>query len=244
VSEDETPWLVALGAGGEVIAAERGAPASWRGARLDEQADVPASLRQRAAATLRAWRAAPEEMTETVVDVPELSRQVKLVVLPAVGIRRIKTDVRALLAYAMAALERQAHALDVSLTVDTAADVPSALVLDPEKTAWAVTALVGNSLRHVKRGTRFRPGGAIEIVTRFDGDARELVIEVADDGPGMPEAVRLGLFVRAPGAPHATGLALTVVRDVVSAHGGTLEVRSSMDPDEHGTRVTVRLPAG
>ena len=67
---------------------------------------------------------------------------------------------------------------------------------------------------------------------------------VEDDGPGIPAEVAPRLFKRAPGAPHAVGLALTVVRDIVTAHGGSMAIASSTDELDHGTTVTVRLPLG
>ncbi len=237
----ESTWLVALGAGGEIIATERGAPASWRGARVEERSDVPASLRDAAQKALDAWRASPTRVTQTVVEVPELGVSVRLVVLPAVGILRAPCDLRALFASALAPLDRQACALDVTLSVETSARVPALLDLDPEKTAWAVTTVVGNALRHVKRGTRMRPGGAISLDADLEG--RDLVITVSDDGPGVPPEILAHLFQRAPGAPHAGGLALLVVRDVIRAHGGSVDVASSTDPETHGTTVTLRLPA-
>lgn len=241
MNDTRRSWLIALGANGEVLAAERGAPTSWRGAKIDEGHEVPASLVRAARAALDAWKAAPAEIAEATVDVPEVGASVKIVVLPAVGLRRALTDVRDLFRHAVLALERQARALDVALTVETDDAVPRALDLDPEKIAWAITAVVGNALRHVKRGTRMMPGGSISIAATRD--AAEIVISVSDDGPGMPPELVRALFARAPGAPFATGLALTVVRDVVTAHGGSLEVESSIDPDHHGTTVTMRLPA-
>jgi signal transduction histidine kinase len=79
------------------------------------------------------------------------------------------------------------------------------------------------------------------VRARCDGK-ETLVLEVEDDGPGIPKEIFERLFQRAPGAPHATGLALTVVRDVVSAHGGAMDVHTSLDPADHGTTVTIRIP--
>ncbi len=179
-------------------------------------------------------------LARSVVLVAELDATVELIAVPAVGLHRTATDVRALLRTSLAALERQARALDVELGVKVDADVPEELTLDPEKIAWAVSALVGNSMRYVRRGTRQMPGGSIGVKVSVDGEA--LVVVVEDDGPGIPAEVQAMLFQRAPGAPHATGLALTVVRDIVTAHGGSLELASATDLIEHGTTVTVRVP--
>ncbi len=67
-------------------------------------------------------------------------------------------------------------------------------------------------------------------------------ITVDDDGPGIPPEKRAYLFKRAPGTTHAVGLALMLVLDVVTAHGGTVEVATATQGQDRGTRITLRLP--
>ena len=236
----ERCWVVALGVNGEVLGADRGAPPGWVGARLETLAGVPVSLRDAARAVVATARGGGGTLARTVVDVAELDATVELVAVPAVGLHRGPTDVRALLRTSLAALERQARALDVELGVKVDEDVPAALTLDPEKIAWAISALVGNSMRYVRRGTRQMPGGSVAVKVGVEEGA--LVVVVEDDGPGIPAEVNARLFQRAPGAAHATGLALTVVRDVITAHGGSMTVETATDLIEHGTTVTVRVP--
>jgi signal transduction histidine kinase len=114
--------------------------------------------------------------------------------------------------------------------------------LDPDKIAWCVATLVGNSLRYVKRGTRTMPGGWILVRLLSDPDSGALSITVQDDGPGVPAAVASRLLERKPGALHAAGLALVLIRDVVVAHGGELGIESSTDSVDHGTKIAMRLP--
>jgi signal transduction histidine kinase len=235
-------WDIVLGVSGEVLGVSRGAPAEWTGARLEDHAGAPASLRSAARAAVMEARGGAA-FAKAVVDVRELDATVEVVVVAAVGVHRTATDVRALLPYAMSALERQARALDVELSVTTDPDVPGTLLLDPEKIAWVATALAGNAMRYVRRGTRQMPGGSIVVSAGFDGARGELVLVVADDGPGITPEIMGRLFHRAPGAPHATGLALVVVRDIVAAHGGSMDVASSTDAGDHGTTITVRIPA-
>lgn len=75
-----------------------------------------------------------------------------------------------------------------------------------------------------------------------DEAAKEVAIAVQDDGPGIPPDKLPYLFERRSGAPHVEGLALSLVRDVVEAHGGRIEVESRTDPEEHGTSITIRIP--
>ena len=234
-------WVVALGLGGEVLGVEHGAPPEWFGERLHERIGIPAALGDAARAVTRAARRGAA-LALARVEVPDLDATIELVVVPAAGLSRRATDVSALLRSSVAALERQARALDIAFSVTTSPDVPNALVLDPEKIAWAISALAGNAMRYARCGTRHMPGGRIAVSASCDADRGELVVVVQDDGPGIPAEVLARLFRGASSVPHATGLALTVVRDVVTAHGGSLELTTSTDEADSGTTVTLRLP--
>jgi signal transduction histidine kinase len=82
------------------------------------------------------------------------------------------------------------------------------------------------------------PGATVRVTTRVEGDAA--VLEVADDGRGIAAEdlpkVWTPFFSRRPGG---TGLGLPIVRRIVEAHGGTIELESR---PAHGTTATVRLP--
>src|SRR5262249_37475886 len=114
--------------------------------------------------------------------------------------------------------------------------VPPAVPLDAVKTAWAVSTLVGNSLRYLGRTGR---AGRIEVRASCEEDA--LILAVRDNGPGIPASRASRLFEDA-GALRSVGLALVLVRDVIAAHGGTIDVHSKTDPIDHGTRITLRVP--
>ena len=81
--------------------------------------------------------------------------------------------------------------------------------------------------------------GHIAVAARLDGE--DAVLEVADDGPGIPAALRERVFdpfftQRAGGV----GLGLVVVRQIVAAHGGEIGVFESRSG---GALFHVRLPA-
>jgi len=81
--------------------------------------------------------------------------------------------------------------------------------------------------------------GSITIKAFEDGD--RVVVEVIDDGPGIPREAQGRVFepfftTKEVGA--GTGLGLDIVRRVVAGHGG--EVSAESKPGE--TRFTVRLP--
>jgi signal transduction histidine kinase len=155
-----------------------------------------------------------------------------------IPIRRAKVDVRDMLASTLDVLRDQAKSAGISVDVVVDDDVPREAPLDEVKTAWAVSTLVGNSLRYLGRSGR---AGRIEVRASYESDTKTLVIAVRDNGPGIPASRASRLFDDA-GALRAIGLALVLVRDVVAAHGGTIDVHSKTDPMEHGTRITLRLP--
>ncbi len=172
--------------------------------------------------------------------IARVPRDAERVVVDAVPLHRAPTDVPKLLNGAVEALQKQAAAVDVTLSVEASAKIPRANV-DAEKVAWAVTLLVGNALRYARHGSRRMPGGTIRV--RVGADDASLVIVVEDDGPGIPDGKCARLFERTGDeVKHGSGLGLLVVHDVVSAHGGTVAVTAKCEAFTSGTTVTIRLP--
>ncbi|HVH47491.1 MAG TPA: ATP-binding protein, partial [Labilithrix sp.] len=130
--------------------------------------------------------------------------------------------------------EQRRHELRVrvgrGLTVDA----------DPARLAQIVSNLVTNAAKYTD------PGGRVIVMAHRDGD--QIVLEVADNGMGIPEALLPNLFEmfvqgrqdldRSKGG---LGLGLTIVRSLVSLHGGTVTARSA-GPGQ-GSSFVVRLPA-
>lgn len=151
------------------------------------------------------------------------------------------TDVFALLTASLAPLVTQAAASRIDLKVAKLGDVPK-MPVDREKVAWAVTALVGNALRYVVRGeSPSDAGGSVVVHLTWEPASQELSISVQDDGPGIPPEKLPFLFERKEGAVAAEGLALSLVRQIVTAHGGRIEVESRCEADDHGTSITIIL---
>lgn len=83
-------------------------------------------------------------------------------------------------------------------------------------------------------------GGSVTVATRAADGAVE--VAVADDGPGVPPDLRSRIFEPFfTTRPRGTGLGLAVARQIVEAHGGTIEVG---DRAGGGACFTVRLPLG
>jgi len=171
-----------------------------------------------------------------------MTRRLETIVGDAIPLNRVPTDARRLLESSLASLKGQADAFDVALSIGVDADVPATVTLDRGKIAWALTALVGNALRYVRRGSQTMPGGSIAVRASYDEVSRQVLFQVHDDGPGIPPD-RLRSLFSDPADPPGIGLALTMVRDVVAAHGGTLAIDSRTDGLTRGTTVRFTLPA-
>jgi signal transduction histidine kinase len=133
-------------------------------------------------------------------------------------------------------MERQAKASDVTLRVEVDERVPRFVSVDAAKIAWVATALVGNALRYVRRGSRTIPGGSIDMRVTYRSGDPEVTIEIQDDGPGMPAGKGES------GQQPRLGFGLSMVRDVVVAHGGSMEIHSKGNAFNSGTTIRITLP--
>lgn len=109
---------------------------------------------------------------------------------------------------------------------------------DIAKLERVVANLLDNAIRHTD------PGGWIAVRTLDAGDEALLIVE--DDGPGLPAEIRTQLFepfVQGPerrqAAQPGTGIGLTLVREYVALHAGTV---TAEDRPGGGACFTVRLP--
>lgn len=103
-----------------------------------------------------------------------------------------------------------------------------------------VRNLVDNAVRHAATTV------ALGVRTVSDRDGTRVELLVDDDGPGVPEADRERVFERFVRLDEArardaggSGLGLAIVREIVTAHGGTVRVTGS---PLGGARLEVRLP--
>jgi signal transduction histidine kinase len=161
----------------------------------------------------------------------------------AIPLRRSPTKLGDVLRLIGDVMAPQARALDVTLNVAIDGELPATIDIDGHKIAWVVSTLVGNALRYVRHGTSRMPGGLITVRAGLSAHRQEVVVEVQDDGRGMPAALARRLTGGpTPDSPYAA-LALEMVREVATAHGGRLEIESRTDPVGHGTTVRFTLPA-
>jgi two-component system, NtrC family, sensor histidine kinase GlrK len=102
-----------------------------------------------------------------------------------------------------------------------------------------LTTVVGNL---VSNAIKFSPDGATVTLDLTKKD-RQAVLEVSNEGPGIPETDRQRIFepfFRSANSRQigGVGLGLAIAREFTVAHGGTLELGDSSE----GTRFRVALP--
>ncbi|HEY9369494.1 ATP-binding protein [Streptomyces sp.] len=90
----------------------------------------------------------------------------------------------------------------------------------PGAVAQVLAALIENSLMH--------GGGTVALRTRVTGN--QSVIEVTDEGPGVPADLGARIFERAVSGRSSTGIGLAVARDLAEADGGRLELLQQHPP--------------
>lgn len=136
---------------------------------------------------------------------------------------RESTDLAALLEGAMRRSEQLARERGSAVELVRAASM--SLAVDPARMAQVFGQLLSNALIHCPTGTR--------VQVWLDRGARDVVVAVADDGPGIPSELRANLF-RPFGKPHGdidpkyygAGVGLAVARRIVEAHDGHLDVET------------------
>ncbi len=90
----------------------------------------------------------------------------------------------------------------------------------PGAVAQVLAALIENSLMH--------GGGTVALRTRVIGN--QAVIEVTDEGPGVPADLGARIFERAISGRNSTGIGLAVARDLAEADAGRLEMLQAQPP--------------
>lgn len=130
---------------------------------------------------------------------------------------------------------------DADPTAAATGGTPDAVVLgDEARLRQVFTNLLGNARVHTPPGTT--------VIISVRPEPEEVVLSVADDGPGIPESLLPSLFQRFSRGDAgrnrdggSTGLGLAIAQAIVAAHGGEITVRSTPGS---GATFEVRLPRG
>jgi two-component system sensor histidine kinase BaeS len=155
--------------------------------------------------------------------------------LADVGSLRLKreaVDAPVLVTSSLAAFQSAADAASVRLVADLEPELP-AVDADPARIRGVLGNLISNAIRYTPSG------GTVTASARRAGD--NVVFAVRDTGQGIPNELRPRIFerfVKGPGSP-GSGLGLAIAKDVVSAHGGTIEAIS--EPGK-GAEIRFTLP--
>ena len=82
------------------------------------------------------------------------------------------------------------------------------------------------------------------ILTRAHVDGDAVLVEIADDGPGVPKDIAARIFdPLVTGRSGGTGLGLALARRIAAAHGGSIVLVDPPDPGQ-GACFHIRLPVG
>lgn len=129
------------------------------------------------------------------------------------------------------------HATEHHITSDCG-EIPLLVRADARLIMQLLINLVNNAIKYSP------PGSHIEI--RAFREAEHAVIEVSDDGPGIPDAQKAQVFEmfytgskRVADSRRSLGLGLSLCRSIVHAHGGELTLR---DNTPHGCIFSFTLP--
>jgi signal transduction histidine kinase len=173
------------------------------------------------------------EVTRVLARLVEDLRMLSTTESGALALAREPTDLAALAQDVAASLGPQAAEAGVALGVESDPAEIEPIAIDPLRIREVLTNLVTNALRHTPRGGR--------VVIRVRALSRAIEARVIDTGAGISEEDLPRIFDRfykGAGSP-GSGLGLTIARNLVEAHGGTIRAES---PPGAGTTVVVSLP--
>jgi signal transduction histidine kinase len=146
-------------------------------------------------------------------------------------------SVTAIVDAAVAAFQAQRVGARMNFTVEVASQLPT-LLLDRDALAGAVLNLLQNAFKYTGEDKR------ISLRARIDGG--DVVIEVEDNGVGIPRREHKRIFDRfyrvdslLTRSTEGTGLGLSIAQRIVEAHGGRMSVDSVVG---RGSTFRIHLP--
>ncbi|MFM0295897.1 sensor histidine kinase N-terminal domain-containing protein [Paraburkholderia sp. RL17-383-BIF-A] len=130
---------------------------------------------------------------------------------------QVRVDMAAVVSSVLEDLVTAAQRRQIDLGAEVADDVH---VTGSESLLTAlVTNLVDNAIRYTQ------DGGRVTAICRQEGG--DVVLQVVDNGPGIPAETRAHVFerfYRGPTDVEGTGLGLSIVREIAQSHGGTVSL--------------------
>lgn len=149
------------------------------------------------------------------------------------GLHKEPTDIGGLVHDTVESFRAQAEGAGISLTTDIADKVPM-IEVDPARIRQVIGNLLSNAIVHTPSG------GSIKVAA--GASAEHVEITVTDTGEGIPADLLPHVFERFVKGQNSrgSGLGLAIAHEIVSAHGGSISVRSNQPA---GSTFTVSLPA-
>ncbi|GBQ84635.1 response regulator [Asaia krungthepensis] len=143
------------------------------------------------------------------------------------------------------ALALLAHKFGREITVERHLAAPRMLVCQPALLHQVVMNIVSNAADAIRSRAEAEglepgaPSGKIVITTALEkaGQDARYVISVADDGPGVPPALRARVFepfFTTKPVGMGTGLGLAIAYGVIEAHGGSIDIEDANLEDGMG----------
>jgi two-component system sensor histidine kinase BaeS len=146
-------------------------------------------------------------------------------------LKREPTDLGGLVRDAVESFKPQSEAAGVTLTADISDNLPSVEV-DPARMRQVISNLLSNAVHNTPGG------GSVNVGVSSSSD--RVSVTVADSGVGVPPDLLPHVFERFTKGPNSagSGLGLAIAHDLITAHGGSLEISNRA---EGGTLVRADL---
>ncbi len=123
---------------------------------------------------------------------------------------------------------------EVEFILEIDSNTPEQILADSDQLKRALINIIENAIEAMNGH------GKILIATRFKRDTSRLTIEIADNGPGIPESDKDKLFLPYFSTKkRGRGLGLTIVSEIISEHKGFLHIE---DNKPSGTKFLIEIP--
>ena len=129
--------------------------------------------------------------------------------------------------------------VDIAFEQEGVGDLDVEIEMDKDRITRVLENLVSNS-RDAVAGVDGKTDGTVWM--RAEATKDQLIVRIADNGPGIPDEAVKNLFqpFATAGKANGTGLGLSIVQNLVTAHDGRIDV--DLHPPEGGAAFTMTLP--
>ncbi len=154
------------------------------------------------------------------------------------GLTLIETDITMLVGAVIRSLRQMAAEKEISIGFDISTGAERTIAVDYDKIYESVYNIADNAIKYTPENGR--------IQVRIGRNAGMCVIEIEDNGPGIPDSEKQKIFDRFYRLDDSrardtggTGLGLAIAKEAVMLHKGSIEV---LDAPEGGSIFRIKLP--